>query len=223
MVTAAVIAAGVSIALATGGQDSSAMVTPPVAVAARPAPAGSRGAAIPTYAPDAVDRELLECQAGAGAFAEFANGMAPEEAKQRLSWAPAHLLRPDAATALEALNRAFAAEFGEDLVVTSSWRSYESQHLAREAHGHLAADPGTSNHGWGIAVDLGGGIQWFESARHAWMRANAPGYGWHLPIWALEDGGLPEAWHWEFHGPTRIDVHHHGPVEITPGMSLANC
>ena len=152
------------------------------------------------------------------------NGRIDESQLAWLSWEPAGFrLRPDAAEALERVNHAFAAEFGTNLTVTSTWRSYEGQHRARERHGHLAADPGTSNHGWGIAVDLGGGIQSFDTEQHAWMQANAPAYGWVLPAWADRDGGLPEPWHWEFHGPAAIYVASDGPVEITPQMWIDNC
>ena len=37
----------------------------------------------------------------------------------------------------------------------------------------LAAVPGTSNHGWGLAVDLCGGIERFGTQQYAWMQANA--------------------------------------------------
>ncbi len=70
----------------------------------------------------------------------------------------------------------------------------------RAAKPTLAAVPGTSNHGWGTAVDLCGGIQTFGSAQHVWMRQNAPLYGWYLPSWAQQTGSKPEPWHWEYGG-----------------------
>jgi len=77
---------------------------------------------------------------------------------------------------------------------------------------HLAAVPGTSNHGWGIAVDLSGGINRFGTAEHQWMRRNAPYFGWILPSWAQERGSRPEAWHWEFH-PNQMVVVDGGGLE----------
>ena len=54
--------------------------------------------------------------------------------------------------------------------------------------------------GWGLAVDLGGGINRFGTVQHEWMRSNAPRFGWVHPSWARQSGSLPEAWHWEYKG-----------------------
>ena len=48
----------------------------------------------------------------------------------------------------------------------------------------LAAVPGTSNHGWGLAVDLCGGIQNFGTPHYTWMKANAGRFGFLHPDWA---------------------------------------
>jgi hypothetical protein len=58
--------------------------------------------------------------------------------------------------------------------------------------------PGTSNHGWGVAVDLCGGVERFDTAQHQWMVANSMAFGWFHPGWAQATGSKPEAWHWEF-------------------------
>lgn len=129
-----------------------------------------------------------------------ANGRLPASALTSLSWAPQHRLRPDAAAQLERLNIAFKARFGHDLAITDSYRSFAGQVAARRNRGHLAATPGTSNHGWGVAVDLGSGINRFGTATHRWMRENAPKFGWELPAWARQNGSKPEPWHWEFEG-----------------------
>ncbi|MCL2594819.1 MAG: M15 family metallopeptidase [Promicromonosporaceae bacterium] len=168
--------------------------------------------------------ETPACAPDARSLLTVTNGNLSEGSLQTLSFAPNHRLRPDAAEALEALNVSYRAAFGRNLMVTSSYRSFAGQVTARETHGHLAADPGTSNHGWGIAVDLTDQVQAFHTPEHQWLRANAPTYGWHLPAWAREDGGLPEPWHWEFHGPAEIPVDASGPVEINPAKWLDhNC
>ena len=51
----------------------------------------------------------------------------------------------------------------------------------------------------GTAADLAG-IGSEGSTRHAWLRANAPAYGWQHPSWARIGGSRPESWHWEFVG-----------------------
>ncbi len=126
------------------------------------------------------------------------NGRLPAGALTSLSWASGQRLRPDAAAQLERLNVAFRARFGHDIAVTDSYRSFAGQVAARRTRGHLAATPGTSNHGWGVAVDLGSGINRFGTETHRWMRENAPKFGWDLPAWARQDGSKPEPWHWEF-------------------------
>lgn len=67
--------------------------------------------------------------------------------------------------------------------------------------GIAAAKPGTSNHGWGQAIDIGDmgggpGNKFFD-----WMDANAKNYGWINPGWAKKPGAGYEPWHWEYDGP----------------------
>ncbi|MBF0686150.1 MAG: D-alanyl-D-alanine carboxypeptidase family protein [Cellulomonas sp.] len=130
----------------------------------------------------------------------YQNGKVPPEALCGLSFAAGAQLRCDAAEALEALGAAYAARFGTPLEVSDSYRSYGGQVACRAAKGSLCATPGTSNHGMGVAVDLGGGVQTFGSAQHQWMRENAPAYQWTLPGWAQAGGSKPEPWHWEYVG-----------------------
>ena len=130
----------------------------------------------------------------------YQNGKVPTSALCGLSFAAGAQLRCDAAEALEALGAAFAARFGTPLAVSDSYRSYGGQVACRAAKGSLCATPGTSNHGMGVAVDLGGGVQTFGSAQHQWMRENAPAYQWTLPGWAQAGGSKPEPWHWEYVG-----------------------
>lgn len=114
--------------------------------------------------------------------------------------APGQALRADAAAAFNALNAAHKAERGTPLCVTDSYRSYGGQVAVYAAKPQLAAVPGRSNHGWGVAVDFGCGVQQFGSDAHLWMRANAVRFGWYHPSWAQASGSRPEAWHWEFAG-----------------------
>jgi LAS superfamily LD-carboxypeptidase LdcB len=64
----------------------------------------------------------------------------------------------------------------------------------------LAAVPGTSNHGWGVAIDLCGGIERFGTPEHEWLASHGPSYGWIHPTWAAENGSRPEPWHFEYAG-----------------------
>ncbi|WP_017608106.1 D-alanyl-D-alanine carboxypeptidase family protein [Nocardiopsis xinjiangensis] len=96
------------------------------------------------------------------------------------------------------LDGAFREEFGRPVCVTDSYRPYHEQaRLFQEMSPGMAAEPGTSRHGLGVAVDLCGGVEQLGAAEHEWMLDNAPGHGWGNPEWAR--GGF-EPWHWEYSG-----------------------
>lgn len=109
-----------------------------------------------------------------------------------------HRLRADAAATYTAMDAAFTAAFGAPLALTDSYRSYDSQVRLYGQKPGLAARPGTSNHGWGIAVDVFGGVDSYGSAEHAWLVEHGRTYGWINPEWARAGGSRPEPWHWEF-------------------------
>jgi D-alanyl-D-alanine carboxypeptidase len=106
-------------------------------------------------------------------------------------------LLPPAATAWEEM-RAAAAIDGIDLKVIDSYRTWESQERAHEAHlrGEKKANvlaPGHSEHGNGLAVDVtNGSIIGRDDPEWAWLQSNATRFGW-FPI-------SNETWHWEFRG-----------------------
>ena len=86
-----------------------------------------------------------------------ANGQLPPEALAPIA---SGQLEKTAAAAWNAMNVEARAN-GLQLVPTgskSSYRTYAQQQelydLYRSGRGNLAAVPGTSNHGWGLAVDL---------------------------------------------------------------------
>jgi D-alanyl-D-alanine carboxypeptidase len=103
-----------------------------------------------------------------------------------------HRLAAPAATAFGELAAAARAD-GISFSVNDSYRSYEQQvDMARRkglySEGGLAARPGTSQHGLGMAVDLD-----LNPEAQAWMRANGARFGF------VED--VPrEPWHWTFKG-----------------------
>ncbi|NCT92284.1 peptidase M15 [Cellulomonas sp. APG4] len=134
------------------------------------------------------------------------NGRMPRSSMAPLAWCTdsqgnQQWLRADAAAALTRLNEEFRAEFGENIAVDLSYRSYEDQVEMREWYGSVAARPGTSNHGLGTAFDV---WEWraygFGSARYRWLVENAPRFGWVAPGWARENGSNPEYWHFEYTG-----------------------
>jgi peptidoglycan DL-endopeptidase CwlO len=134
-----------------------------------------------------------------GAWGGYPNGFIPRTALCPIG-VGRHALRCDAAAAFVALSRAYAAAFGQPSCVTDSYRTFAEQvRLYAEKPG-LAAVPGTSDHGWALAVDLCAGLQSFGSAQYAWMAAHAPAFGWSNPPWARPGRGREEPWHWEFTG-----------------------
>lgn len=174
----------------------------PEEIAARKAAAAARkaaAAAAAAAADAAADAERVAQLVAA--TAGYGNGLIPVELLCELPFSPGQRLRCDAAAHLEQLNAAFTARFGRNLGMSDSYRSYAAQVVTKELKKGLAATPGTSQHGWGLAVDLSGGIQSFGTAEHEWMRANAPALGWHNPDWARQGGAKPEPWHWEYDAP----------------------
>lgn len=141
-----------------------------------------------------------------GPWGGYQNGRLPTNLLAPIPWQPNFLLRSDATAALTALNEKYKSTFGTDLYVSDAYRDYAGQVAIRGewcARGacHMAAVPGTSNHGWALAVDLGGGINSFGTPQYEWMKNHGPAYGWQHPAWAEPGGSGPtEPWHWEFWG-----------------------
>lgn len=126
-------------------------------------------------------------------LAAYGNGKIPANALGSVGstghklWAPA----------AESLNKmiADAKAQGVTIGITDSYRPYEEQvDLAKRkglySQGGLAAKPGTSEHGWGMATDLD-----LNSKAQAWMRANGEKYGFHENV-------PREPWHWAYRPPT---------------------
>ncbi|WP_198955066.1 M15 family metallopeptidase [Kineosporia sp. R_H_3] len=135
-----------------------------------------------------------------GPASAYPNGRIPLDALCPLSFAPGEHLRADAAHGFEQLARAYSRQFGAAPCITDSYRPLSVQVTLSMTKPRLAARPGTSNHGWGTALDLCGGVQSFGTAEHTWMLVHAPLYGWFHPAWAQQGGSKPEAWHFEYGG-----------------------
>jgi LAS superfamily LD-carboxypeptidase LdcB len=129
------------------------------------------------------------------------NGRIPEKALCGVSFDKVALLRCDAAAALEDLNRAFRKHFGVNLDLSGAYRSLAAQVATKQTRGGLAAAPGTSNHGRGLAVDFSGfgEVGQYDLGTYRWMKANAEDFGWYHPDYMEPGGAGPaEPWHWEF-------------------------
>lgn len=122
-------------------------------------------------------------------IARYGNGRVPAHALAPIG-VGSHRLWGPAAGAFKALRDA-AARDGVHIGVTDSYRSYGAQvALAGKkglyADGGLAARPGSSEHGYGLAVDID-----VTGAALRWMRANAGTYG-------FVENTPREPWHWAF-------------------------
>jgi cell wall-associated NlpC family hydrolase len=127
----------------------------------------------------------------------WSNGQIPAQALCELG-TYRHALRCDAAASYVRLDAAYTAAFGTPLCITDSYRSLGAQVSAFHRKPALVAAPGTSNHGWALAVDLCGGVNVGGSAQWTWMWANAGRFGFVQPDWAAPGGEKPEPWHWEY-------------------------
>jgi hypothetical protein len=106
----------------------------------------------------------------------------------------------------------FYKDFGKKFL-SSGIRDFDTQMAVRRnsvkkgncanmtISGCSTAVPGSSNHGWGQAVDIKSvtrhtKLKWSDP-EYEWMVKNAATYNWHHPSWAQIDGSEPEPWHWE--------------------------
>jgi len=140
----------------------------------------------------ALDTTLRTARTAGGVPVEltkYGNGRIPEQALQRVG-TTGHRLWGPAAASLEAMMRA-ARQQGVTIGITDSYRPFAEQvDLARRkglyANGGLAAKPGTSDHGWGLAVDLD-----LDARAQAWMRQHAGQFG-------FAETTPREPWHWAY-------------------------
>lgn len=121
-----------------------------------------------------------------------------------------------ASDSLDAMITAFnSAKFEgkQQIVFTDGYRSLERQQALYNKYGPgRAAKPGTSNHGWGIAVDMYWGVKTsmfkdsskrssgYKHPNYKWFFENSWRYGWVNPDKLRDDSGTDEWWHWEYHG-----------------------
>jgi D-alanyl-D-alanine carboxypeptidase len=178
------------------------------------AAAGSSSAAIAAAAAAA---KAKAAAAGAPVFVtsvptaegDGSNGHMPMSSMCLVPWGTDQIgspqyLRCDAEAALTRLNDAFRAHFGDPIAMDLTYRSYADQVKVAAYYGSLAATPGTSTHGLGIALDV---QEWptiygFGTARYTWLVANGPTYGWFAPANLRQTAAYPEYWHFEY-GPGR--------------------
>jgi hypothetical protein len=151
------------------------------------------------------------------AWGGFVNGRIP---LAKLTALPRNggYLRYDAAIALGRFTKDFAAAFGGAPALTQGYRTYAQQmafwlqryvphnspvadsikwsgrYWVKKPNVAVAAVPGSSLHGWALAVDFSSGIQKAGSPQKKWADKYGPKYAWY-PV----GNTFGEPWHFEFH------------------------
>lgn len=128
---------------------------------------------------------------------QYQNGRIPIDALTEVHDATGRVgyLRPDAASSLNVMMQA-AAKDGIQLKYTDTYRPYDVQvecvkNKGLYSQGGLCAEPGTSPHGWGKAIDFDVN----DAATRRWLEVNGDRFGW---LSQLEDEGGREPWHFDF-------------------------
>ena len=133
----------------------------------------------------------------------MANGKIDQRALSTVPWDPEKtLLAAPAAASLTKMNTEFKKKFGKNLTIDLSYRTRSTQDYYWEELGpYVAARPGTSNHGWGTAVDFPETYDYsFRGKYYKWLKKNSSKYGW-IHRKNLEEGSpYAEAWHFEYYG-----------------------
>jgi len=120
---------------------------------------------------------------------QYGNGRIPREALEQVGDTRHRLWAPAAESLTKMI--ADAKKDGVQIGITDSYRPYAEQvDLARRkglySQGGLAAKPGTSEHGWGMATDLD-----LNGKAQSWMRQNGARYG-------FVNNVARESWHWAY-------------------------
>jgi len=164
---------------------------------------------------------------------KFQNGKLPESILQFSRWANGEKkgkwistnlkgktnakLTSEAAAAFDSLFNLYeSVDFPgkSKIIITDGYRTYQEQVHMKDKYGSFAATPGTSNHGWGLAMDISGMGNPFKTIKgktpdresvfrgpvYQWFFENSWQFGIYNPE-SLRDGSrTDEYWHWEFHG-----------------------
>lgn len=157
-----------------------------------------------TSAPTVNTKKVTRAQ-----VAKQANGKVPSSMLVAIPWDKEKtLIAAPALADLTRLNTAFKKKFGRNLDVDLAFRTLDTQkQLYKELGAYIAAKPGTSNHGWGLAIDVPETSAYdFGGKYYAWLKANSAKYNWvhRKDLEQYNSNGKKnpgaEAWHFEYRG-----------------------
>lgn len=155
-------------------------------------------------------------------YKNFKNGTVPDDKLVGINGSSYFKLHPEAALQYNRLLTA-AAKAGYKWITSSAYRDFDNQLSCFRKYGEgRAAIPGSSPHGWGVAVDISelckmqqqkarslkmavakpAPAQYVRtnSSLYKWLSQNAPLYGWYNPYRLADNSGMDESWHWEYWG-----------------------
>lgn len=169
---------------------------------------------------------------------KFENGKLPDSVllkslwlngDKKTKWIRSNVSKTTAARLTSEAAKAFDAMFDlydstnfdgkASIYITDGYRTYEDQVAVKQKYGSSAATPGKSNHGWGLAVDIGGignpiGTKTtrasykdsvFRTPTYQWFYINGPKFGIYSPFSLRDGSSLEEWWHFEYHGEKKGD------------------
>jgi hypothetical protein len=135
------------------------------------------------------------------------NGLIPNKLSSRAVNGKTNkpIMLTEVVTDYDKMAAAFASEFPGSQLGGTGMRTFERQVYFWEKDSSKAAKPGTSNHGWGLAVDIhffvGNSKKKliFGQDEYEWLYANASRFDFENPQWATnpKQGKKAEPWHWE--------------------------
>ncbi|GAA4368326.1 SH3 domain-containing protein [Paeniglutamicibacter cryotolerans] len=131
------------------------------------------------------------------------NGKVPASMLVAIPWdREKTLIAAPALADLTHLNASFKKKFGTSLTIDLAYRTRETQDYYWTDLGPLvAARPGTSNHGWGTAIDLPETYDYsFRGKYFKWLKVNSKKYNWVHRSYLEEGSKYAEAWHFEYVG-----------------------
>lgn len=96
----------------------------------------------------------------------------------------------------EAQKKMFLARYTTTPLAGRNTKTWEGQQYWLKPKNAMAATPGRSNHGWGLALDFAlstdkGGIRFLDASGQSWLAEHGPAFG----FW---NSVKSEVWHWPY-------------------------